>query len=230
METPVSLMGTGVVQAAVSPTSLSVVGFPGKTSSPAAVTLTNNLPTALTIASITFTGANAAYFSSPSNTCGGSLAANAQCTINVQSTSPPKGSVYTATLNVNDSANNSPQTVLLSGSTPTTSLQLTLNGGTDGMLQACLSSNLNGAPYPTGSVAFSVNGMPIGTVSLGGDGNCGDMEGAFCTIDAGVSGLGTYTATYPGDGNFTGSSGSLTSACYAYCDYYSSCNPPVRRR
>jgi YVTN family beta-propeller protein len=109
-----SLSGTGVVQAKVAPISetwsaLSV----GATGSSKNVTLTNNLLTALPV-NITFAGANPGDFAE-TDTCSGSVAASSSCTITLTFTPSGVGS-RTATLNVNDSANNSPQTVALAGS------------------------------------------------------------------------------------------------------------------
>ena len=108
-----TLTGTGIVQAKVSPTSLTFTAQTvGTTSTARNVTLTNNLSTALTI-SITFTGAVPGDFAQ-TNTCGASLAAKSHCAISVKFTPAATGS-RTATMNVNDSANNSPQTVSLTG-------------------------------------------------------------------------------------------------------------------
>jgi uncharacterized repeat protein (TIGR03803 family) len=110
-----SLSGTGIAQATISPASLTFAAQKvGTTSSAKNVRLTNNLSTALTISSITFTGADPGDFASPSNTCGGSVAAKSNCTISVTFTPAATGS-RTATLNANDGANNSPQTVALTG-------------------------------------------------------------------------------------------------------------------
>ena len=109
-----SLTGTGVAQATVSPTSLT---FPkqtvGTTSGAKTVTLRNNLLTTLTVSSLTFTGADPNDFFQTS-TCDGSVGAQSTCTISVTFKPTAKGA-RTATLNVNDSANNSPQTVSLTG-------------------------------------------------------------------------------------------------------------------
>jgi hypothetical protein len=84
-----------------------------RTSSAAkSVTLKNNLTTALSI-TIGFTGADPGDFGETDN-CGGSVAAHSSCTISVKFTPTATGS-RTATLNVNDSANNSPQQVSLTG-------------------------------------------------------------------------------------------------------------------
>jgi len=111
----VSLTGKGVPQATVSPTSLTFAGQKvGTTSVAKNVTLTNNMSTALTSISITLGGADPGDFTVSSTTCGTSLAAKAHCTISTEFT-PTAIGARTATLNVNDSANNSPQTVSLTG-------------------------------------------------------------------------------------------------------------------
>ena len=71
---------------AVSPTSLNFGVQPvGVTSGPKTVTLTNNTsdPIPFPGTSVTFSGTNAADFTSPSNTCGASIAAGASCTVTV---------------------------------------------------------------------------------------------------------------------------------------------------
>jgi hypothetical protein len=108
-----ALAGTGIVQAKVAPISLTFAKQTvGSTSAAKDVTLTNNLSAALPI-SITFTGANPGDFAE-TDTCSGSVAAGSQCTVAVTFT-PTAAGTRTATLNVNDSANNSPQTVALTG-------------------------------------------------------------------------------------------------------------------
>ena len=106
----VSLSGTGVLQATMSPASLSfgnqALATTGATKT---VTLKNNLPTALSISSIAVTGDFA-----QTNTCGTSLGSGASCTINVAFT-PTATGARTGTLTVTDSASNSPQTDSLSG-------------------------------------------------------------------------------------------------------------------
>jgi hypothetical protein len=108
------LSGTGVAQATVAPTSLTFAKQSVGTSSSAKnVTLRNNLLTALTISSITFTGADLGDFAE-TDTCDGSVAAQSSCTISV-TFKPTATGTRTATLNVNDTANNSPQQVSLTG-------------------------------------------------------------------------------------------------------------------
>jgi hypothetical protein len=85
----------------------------GTTSAAKNVTLRNNLLSALTVSSITFTGADPGDFAE-TDTCDGSVAAQSSCTISV-TFKPAATGTRTATLNVNDSANNSPQQVSLTG-------------------------------------------------------------------------------------------------------------------
>ncbi|HEY7834946.1 MAG TPA: choice-of-anchor D domain-containing protein, partial [Ktedonobacterales bacterium] len=112
-----ALSGTGTPQvpvAGVNPNNLNL-GTQGLTTTSAAqsVTLSNTGLAALAITSITFTGANPGDFAQ-TNTCGGSVAAGASCTISVTFSPTAKGS-RGATLNVNDNAAGSPQTVALVG-------------------------------------------------------------------------------------------------------------------
>ncbi|MBI3476957.1 MAG: choice-of-anchor D domain-containing protein [Acidobacteria bacterium] len=110
----VPLTGKGIAQATVSPTSLTfALQTVGTTSAAKNVTLHNNLAAKLTVNSIAFTGANAGDFAE-TNTCGGSVPAKGKCTISVTFT-PAATGTRTATLTVSDSANNSPQTVLVTG-------------------------------------------------------------------------------------------------------------------
>jgi FG-GAP-like repeat/Abnormal spindle-like microcephaly-assoc'd, ASPM-SPD-2-Hydin len=102
------------VTAAVAPSSLTFQNQNVGTSSPSqALTLTNYAGTTLAIHSITFTGADPHDFSQTNN-CGSKVQPNASCTINV-TFKPGMVGTLSATLNVNDSALGSPQTVSLTG-------------------------------------------------------------------------------------------------------------------
>jgi hypothetical protein len=111
----VSLTGTGVPQVSVSPASVDFrAQVVGTTSAPKTVTVTNNLSMGVTFGTIGFTGSDAADFNRTGGTCHSRLAALSHCTIRVAFTPAARGT-RTATLSVNDSANNSPQTVALEG-------------------------------------------------------------------------------------------------------------------
>jgi hypothetical protein len=77
------------------------------------VKLSNTSNAALTISGITFTGANAADFTETDN-CGTSVAANANCTINVVFR-PAASGARAAAISIADNATGSPQTASLSG-------------------------------------------------------------------------------------------------------------------
>ncbi len=110
----VSLTGTGQIQVVVAPASLTFVSQTvGTTSAAKVVSLTNNLSTALAITSITFTGTDPADYAQ-TDTCGSTVAAKTKCTISVTFT-PKATGARTATLTVKDAANNSPQTVTITG-------------------------------------------------------------------------------------------------------------------
>lgn len=81
----------------------------GVKSAPLVVTLTNNQSVALNVSSISASGDF-----SQTNTCQPSVAAHGSCTVNVFFT-PSTSGTRTGTLNITDDANNSPQTIALTG-------------------------------------------------------------------------------------------------------------------
>ncbi len=112
----------------LNPTSLSFGNQNVNTSSaPKAVTLTNTGTAALSITSIALSGTNAADFSQTNN-CPNSLAANANCTINVAFSPGATGS-KSASLTFTDNAGDSPESITLGGTgvvpTPGDSLSTT---------------------------------------------------------------------------------------------------------
>jgi Abnormal spindle-like microcephaly-assoc'd, ASPM-SPD-2-Hydin/Cep192 domain 4 len=110
-----SLTGTGLVASASLSTSKLNFGNVnvGTTSAPQPVTLINTGTAALAIGGIGITGSDSGDYAQTNN-CGGSLAADATCTINV--TFNPSGKGHTsATLSVSDNASDSPQQVSLMG-------------------------------------------------------------------------------------------------------------------
>jgi hypothetical protein len=113
--------GAGVVPTvapmSVSPSSLIFVAqSQGSTSAPMMTVLTNNDSAAHTISSISPAGTNAANFTQTNNCpiSPNTLAGGTSCTITVTFT-PSDVGTRTAKIVLNDDANNSPQTVYLSG-------------------------------------------------------------------------------------------------------------------
>lgn len=104
------ISGVGVLQAAVTPGWLAFGTLKVETPSTAKTAiLKNNLTTTLTVGPITASGDYA-----ETDACVGSLAPGATCPISLTFTPTAKGS-RPGTLTIADSANNSPQTVSLSG-------------------------------------------------------------------------------------------------------------------
>jgi Cep192 domain 4 len=96
--------------------------FVGSSSAPMTVTLTNTGTATLTISSVTISGTDASDYAQ-TNTCKNSVVAGGTCTLSVTFT-PSKTGTRTATLNINDNAPDTPQTVSLTGTgvAPTISL------------------------------------------------------------------------------------------------------------
>ena len=161
----ISLSGTGVAQptANLSPPSMTFASQAlGSTSSAQAATLTNSGGTTLNITSIALTGANASDFAQ-TNTCGGSVAGGANCTISVTFTPAASGS-RTASVSITDNASGSPQTVSLSGTGTGTATLVSLSPtslafgnqslGTTSAAQALTLSN-------TGNAALSITSLAL---------------------------------------------------------------------
>ncbi len=107
----VALSGKGIQPATLTPVSATyATQAPGTTSPPKTFTLTNNQTIALTSIAISTTG----DFAVSATACTTSLAPKSQCTISV-TFSPTTTGKRTGQLSVSDSADNSPQTVALSG-------------------------------------------------------------------------------------------------------------------
>ena len=116
----VPLSGTGVLPSPavnLAPTSLT---FPAQivanTSGPQTVTLTNTGSLSLQLSTISLAGTNASEFAfEPGTSCpsnGGTLAANAQCSVNVTFT-PTSMGMQTAMISFSDNVSGSPQMVAL---------------------------------------------------------------------------------------------------------------------
>ncbi len=109
----IALTGTGTyIQ--LTPTNLNFGNQPvGTKSLPEKITLSNKGSVAVSITSISFTGANSGDYSQ-TNTCGNSVPAGASCSISVTFTPSAKGK-RTANLSIKDNGGGSPQTVSVTG-------------------------------------------------------------------------------------------------------------------
>ncbi len=164
----ISLSGTGIAQtprALLSPATLS---FPattsGTVSATQAVTLSNPGNGPLTIAAIGITGAGAADFTQ-TNTCGTSLAVNAQCTITV-SFAPAAAQAFAAMLTVTDNAAGSPHSVALSGTgTPPPAPVLVVSPGSLSFAGTLVGSTAAAQSFTlsnTGNATLIINSILLG--------------------------------------------------------------------
>jgi subtilase family serine protease len=187
----VTLNGTGtatVPAVTLSANSLSFSSQPvGNSYTAPNITLTNSGTAALSITSISITGANASSFSE-TNTCGTTVAIGATCTIAI-TFKPAAPTSLSAALSVADNAPGSPQTVALSGTG-------TGNGGV-GLAPDSLTfptTPINIAA-PTQTITLTNNGnasLTISSITIGGTyytsysetNNCGTIlpESSSCVI------------------------------------------------
>lgn len=170
----VSLSGNAVAPPPPAPQVTLVPGtlnFPGITtqgesSAPQSVNITNSGNAALTFNSaLALSGANSADFSITGNTCIGSLAANASCTVMIVF-SPLAVGVRTTTLAINDNAANSPQSVTING-TAATAVTIGSPGGASASVSAGQTAQYSlqataGAGF-NGTLTFACSGLPQGT-------------------------------------------------------------------
>jgi hypothetical protein len=159
----IQLTGQGAIPVAtVNPTSLS---FPdtivGQSSSPQAVTLTNTGHATLSISRISISGDF-----SETNTCGPSLNAGQNCSINVTFTPTALGT-RNGMVTIADNASNSPQTIPLSGTGVNGSLNLNpaAGGSTSATVQAGQAAayqlSIGGGGF-SGMASLSCSGAPTG--------------------------------------------------------------------
>src|SRR6184192_3155430 len=128
----------------------------GATSVPQTVTVTNNNNVAVNFTSITITGTNSPDFVKATDTCTGSLAPGAQCTVSVTFT-PSVAAAEAAIVVFTDDDLNSPQNVSLSGGTaPAVGLAPT-NLDFGNQLLATTSAPMTVTLTNTGTAALTIN-------------------------------------------------------------------------
>jgi phospholipase C len=201
----VQLHGTGVSPTVtVSPGSLTFANQAVGTTSPTqAVTITNNQTIALGITSIV---ASSGF--SDTNNCPASLAAAANCTVNV-AFAPTLSGAQNGTLTITDNATGSPQVVTLSGTTSSaattqTSLTSSLDPALVGQAVTFTATVTSTAGTPTGKVAFHDGANPLGTESLN---SAGVATFETSTLAAGQHNI---TARFQGNATFATSAGGLS--------------------
>jgi streptogramin lyase len=186
----ITLSGATPTSAAVSLSATSITfgnQALGTTSSSQSVTLTNTGGSALTISSVTVTGADASSFIFGS-TCGSSVAAGASCTIHGHFTPTTTGSL-SAAVTITDNASGSPQSIALSGTSPTpaaVSLSATnisfgnQKVGTESASQSVTLTNTGGSALTITSVA--VKGADASSFVFGSTCGASVVAGGSCSI------------------------------------------------
>jgi hypothetical protein len=186
----------------VSPTSLSFSNqVTGTTSTSQTVTLTNNQSTALGIAGIAFSGTNASDFAETDN-CVGSVAAGANCFINVTFAPAALGS-RAGSLDIANNISGNPLSVPLTGTGVAVSRIVSLS--TSGLT---FTNQMVGSPSPaqgitlnnTGNSTLTISGLAISGTNaseFAETDNCvGSVAaGATCTINVTFSPMATGTRT-----------------------------------
>lgn len=192
-----ALSGTGVAGSmTISPASENFGSVSvGSSSSDVTFTLANATASTVTGITVTFVGGNTGDFVNVgTGTCGSSLANGSSCTI-VVNFSPTATGTRTTTLNVADSASNSPQQSSLSGTGTTPPAQVTLSPATQGF-----GSSFVGIAAPTKTFTLSNTGTSTVTgvvVSFVGN-NTGDFAdtGGTCSTSLGASSSCTIVVTF----------------------------------
>ena len=180
-----AVSGTGTAAVTLSTTSINFGTILVKSSSTApAVTLFNNQTVALTNIVISITGSSA-Y--SQVNTCGTSIPALSQCSITV-TFKPTTSGTQNATVNITDSANNSPQTISLTGigQQPVTLSPSSLSFGTVTVGTTSAAMNITVTNHQKVTLTFSsirIGGANPGDFALSAN-TCGSSlaAGAKCTL------------------------------------------------
>jgi hypothetical protein len=180
---------TGIV--AASPSNLAFGSiYAGSSGKLLSATLSNGTSTSVAVSSLAIAGANAADFAISSKTCGSSLSAHASCTATILFKTAAAGT-RTATLSFIDSANNSPQTVALSGIGIAPAGNLTVSPSS--LNWALVSVGIGGAPKSatlmnSGSAAIAISSIVMTSTdpedfSISKN-TCGTVlaAGASCTI------------------------------------------------
>jgi hypothetical protein len=154
----------------------------GVKSSPQMAVLSNSGTTPLGITGFSVGGVDSKEFAQANN-CGSSLAAGATCSISITFT-PAATGVRTATLSIDDTAPNNPQTVALTGMGTSNTVTLTPTSLTfPTQLVGTSSAAQNAVLTNTGAAAITITGI-VSSGPFSQTNNCGTSlaAGATCTI------------------------------------------------
>ena len=200
-----TLTGTGTAPSvSFSSSSITFASQAVGTSSPTSGdTLFNTGNATLTISSITIKGTNPGDFSQ-TNTCGGSVAAGANCTINVVFT-PTASGTRTATISIADNAPGTPQSITLTGvgttGGPTASITpLSLTFASQNLLTTSSAQTVK--LTNTGAGALSITSI-VASGDYAQTNNCGTSLAAAASCTVNVTFSPSWTGTRAGYITFT---------------------------
>ena len=148
-------------------TALNFPGTPaqGTSTNPQAITVTNSGDAALQILSAVLSGFNSSDSSISADTCSGSIAAKASCTISVIF-SPSASGIRTTILTITDNAASSPQSVTLNGTAVPAVTIVSTGGTTTATLTAGQTAQFNLQATPgagfNGTLSFTCSGASFG--------------------------------------------------------------------
>jgi hypothetical protein len=156
------------------------------TSAPLNVTLTNSGTATLGITNVNLSGTNFADFSQ-TNTCGSSVVAGGNCSINVMFT-PTAAGTRRASLSITDNASGSPQIVSLTGTgvqAPTTTISLLPSSLTFGAQNTGTRSGQSVTLTNTGTATLSITSIAISGTNSADFSQSSTLCGS--TLGAGIS-------------------------------------------
>ncbi len=170
----------------------------GAVSGAQAETVTNTGTSAVVISSIALTGTNAADFNQNS-TCSSSLAAGANCTINVTFT-PSQLGPRSASITITDNTVGSPHSVSLSGVGLTSGPNATWSA-----TSLTFGSQVIDTTSPAQSITLSNYGtMTLSIASIAATANFGESDNCGSSLASGASCTISVTFTPSGTGSVTG--------------------------
>jgi hypothetical protein len=214
----ISLSGNGTAPTVtLSTTGLSFPTTDVGSTSTLPITVTNSGTGSLTVTVIDNSGANPTDFGHTSNCGGNPIAPGNYCTIQVIFT-PATAGPYSATLNINDNASGSPQTVTLSGNGTAPTVTLSTTGLSFPSTNVGSKSTLPVTVTNSGATNLSVSlidNSGLNPTDFSHTSNCGGhpiTPGNYCTIQVNFTpaSAGPFSATLNIYNNATGAPQTVT--------------------
>jgi len=182
----------------LSPTNLSLAQLLGTPSAAQPETVTNTGTTAVVISNIAVTGTNGADFGQ-TNTCGSSLAAGTNCTINIIFT-PSQLGPSSAAVTVTDNTVGSPHSASLSG----TGLTAGANASLSASSLPFSTQLVNTTSPPKGFILNNYGTVTLNITSVDATSNFGESDNCGSSLASGASCIINVTFTPSASGSLNG--------------------------